>query len=118
MILICIYFYQCSLQHCNWDVSPPTKPINLTLKEFVENTERLKLNKWLYYDYKHLRQSLLDRPEIIDSFNWLKFGIDEELGQDGSNSTIWIGSKGAHTDCHQDTYGYNLVAQIHGRFVI
>ncbi|CAH1961837.1 unnamed protein product [Acanthoscelides obtectus] len=31
------------------------------------------------------------------------------------DSTIWIGSKGAHTPCHQDTYGFNLVHQIYGR---
>ncbi|XP_012235128.1 HSPB1-associated protein 1 [Linepithema humile] len=105
----------CSLQHRNWNVSPPVKPVDLTLEQFVKNSERLKYNKWLYYDYKHLRQCFLDKPEIINSFNWLKFGIDEELGRNGSNSTMWIGSKGAHTDCHQDTYGYNLVAQIHGR---
>ncbi|KAM0730102.1 HSPB1-associated protein 1 [Formica fusca] len=56
-----------------------------------------------------------DKPEIIESFNWLKFGVDKEFGENGLYSTIWIGSKGAHTDCHWDTYGYNLVAQIHGR---
>lgn len=72
---------------------------------------------WYYCDYKHIKEWLSDKTEIIDSFNWLKFGIDKELGKNGMHSTIWIGSKGAHTDCHWDTYGYNLVAQVHGRFV-
>lgn len=34
-------------------------------------------------------------------------GIDE--------TTLWIGSRGAHTPCHMDTYGCNLVAQVIGR---
>lgn len=32
-------------------------------------------------------------------------------------STVWIGSKGAHTPCHIDTYGINLVCQLYGRYV-
>lgn len=30
-------------------------------------------------------------------------------------STVWIGSTGAHTPCHQDLYGINLVAQVYGK---
>lgn len=105
----------CSLQHRNWKVSPPENLINFTLKDFVEKTTELEYNKWLYYDYKNMHEFFCDKPEIINSFNWLKFGIDEKMGRNGSNSTLWIGSKGSHTDCHQDSYGYNLVAQVHGR---
>ncbi|CAK8985942.1 unnamed protein product [Durusdinium trenchii] len=28
--------------------------------------------------------------------------------------TLWLGSKGARTPCHQDAYGHNIVAQIAG----
>ncbi|XP_050460442.1 HSPB1-associated protein 1 [Cataglyphis hispanica] len=98
-------------------ISSPTKLCKLTLREFfiaTGDTTKEGYDKWLYCDYKHIKE-FSDKPEIIEAFNWLKFGIDEEFGKNGLYSTIWIGSKGAHTDCHWDTYGYNLVAQIHGR---
>ena len=50
----------------------------------------------------------------LQSVKWDTFGLD---GRDGTDSTIWIGSAGASTCCHYDTYGFNLVAQIYGRFV-
>ena len=53
-----------------------------------------------------------DFPEVIDSVDWSGFGFS---GRNGNQSTIWIGSEGAYTPCHQDTYGCNLVAQICGR---
>ena len=52
-------------------------------------------------------------PKTLKSLNWSRFGFD----LDGKDSTIWIGNEGAHTNCHQDSYGCNLVAQIHGRLV-
>ncbi|XP_029661333.1 HSPB1-associated protein 1 isoform X1 [Formica exsecta] len=109
----CMY----TLQHHRRRISPPTKLCKLTLREFfiaTGDTTKEGYDKWLYCDYKHMKE-FSDKPEIIESFNWLKFGVDKEFGENGLYSTIWIGSKGAHTDCHWDTYGYNLVAQIHGR---
>ncbi|XP_025268884.1 HSPB1-associated protein 1 isoform X2 [Camponotus floridanus] len=107
----------CALQHHCQRINPPTKSCKLTLREFSIATGDMtkeRYDKWLYCDYKHMME-FNDKPEIIESLNWLKFGVDEEFGKNGLHSTIWIGSKGAHTDCHWDTYGYNLVAQIHGR---
>jgi len=46
--------------------------------------------------------------------DWSVFGFD---GRDGTQSTYWLGSQGANTVCHYDTYGCNLVAQIYGRCV-
>ena len=46
--------------------------------------------------------------------DWSVFGFD---GRDGTQSTYWLGSQGANTVCHYDTYGCNLVAQIYGRYV-
>jgi len=34
---------------------------------------------------------------------------------DGSQPALWIGSRGASSRLHYDSYGYNIVAQIHGR---
>ncbi|GAB1868354.1 HSPB1-associated protein 1 [Camponotus japonicus] len=108
--------YNKCTNHCQ-RINPPTKSCKLTLQEFSIATGDMtkeRYDKWLYCDYKHMME-FSDKPEIIESLNWLKFGVDEEFGKNGLHSTIWIGSKGAHTDCHWDTYGYNLVAQIHGR---
>ncbi|XP_029174147.1 HSPB1-associated protein 1 [Nylanderia fulva] len=105
-----------TLQHHHQRISS-IKFCELTLQEFFMATGDMTeegYDKWLYCDYKHMTE-FKDKPEIIESFNWLKFGVDKEFGKNGLRSTIWIGSKGAHTDCHWDTYGYNLVAQIHGR---
>lgn len=48
----------------------------------------------------------------FQSITWKKLGY-ESLG--AKDSTLWIGSTGAHTPCHQDLYGINLVAQVYGK---
>jgi HSPB1-associated protein 1 len=37
--------------------------------------------------------------------------VQENLGRDGA---LWVGTRGARTLCHQDTYGWNVVVQLHG----
>ncbi|XP_076234225.1 HSPB1 associated protein 1 isoform X2 [Calliopsis andreniformis] len=84
----------------------------MTLSEFIKSVKGNEDDrKWYYFDYKYMHEWFKNKPEIIDSVNWQRFGFDKV----GSDSTLWIGSKGAHTNCHQDSYGCNLVAQIHGR---
>ncbi|KAF0749530.1 HSPB1-associated protein 1, partial [Aphis craccivora] len=65
---------------------------------------------WLYFDYKYIGEKVDEN--IFKSISWKKFGY-ENLGP--KDSTLWIGSIGAHTPCHQDLYGINLVAQVHGK---
>lgn len=48
----------------------------------------------------------------MQAVDWSVFGLNN---RDGNDSTIWIGSEGCYTNCHYDTYGFNLVAQIYGR---
>lgn len=50
--------------------------------------------------------------DLLQDVLWSDFGYP---GRDGQESTIWIGTNGANTPCHQDTYGFNLVFQIQGR---
>ena len=59
--------------------------------------------------YKCLAMYFAD--QMVD---WSVFGLS---GRDGTQSTFWLGSRGAYTVCHYDTYGCNLVAQIYGRYV-
>ena len=93
-----------------WEVNCPT--ISMTLLEFIQKVNTNDSDKsWYYFDYKYMHEWFNDKPEVMESVNWERFGFDKT----GSDSTIWIGSKGAHTNCHQDSYGCNLVAQIHGR---
>ena len=67
---------------------------------------------WLYADYKYMSE-LCDRaPHLKDAVSWDMFGFE---GRTGNDSTLWVGSGGAFTPCHYDTYGINLVAQIFGK---
>ena len=71
---------------------------------------------WAYADYKYMVELFSDEDQAskIDEFciDWSEFGFDKRNAKD---STLWIGTQGAYTPCHFDTYGYNLVAQIYGR---
>ena len=44
-------------------------------------------------------------------FSWERLGHPDT---DGSESTLWAGTEGALTACHQDSYGENLVCQLAG----
>ncbi|XP_069689050.1 HSPB1-associated protein 1 isoform X2 [Periplaneta americana] len=92
--------------------------INLTMKEFVEwvhmreNAASDESDRWMYFDYKYMNEWFAQQPSILNAVTWKNFGFPERGGAD---STIWIGSDGAHTPCHMDVYGCNLVAQLYGR---
>lgn len=66
---------------------------------------------WIYADYKYMSQ-LCPQSELLTAVDWSVFGFP---GRDGRESTMWIGSEGASTPCHYDTYGCNLVAQLWGK---
>lgn len=66
---------------------------------------------WVYADYKHMCQLCEDFPDLLSSVDWGLFGFK---GRNGQDSTLWVGSQGAHTPCHYDTYGCNIVAQLSG----
>nr|CAD7202661.1 unnamed protein product [Timema douglasi] len=81
----------------------------LTMAEFfLEDTS----DSWLYFDYKYMHEWFQDHPNILQAVSWANLGFPERTG---SESTMWIGSSGAHTPCHIDTYGCNIVAQVMGR---
>lgn len=93
-----------------WDFKCKEK--SMTMKEFLETVKSLaQTNEWYYFDYKYIHEWFNDHPEILSSIDWQRFGFNQQ----GADSTLWIGSQGAHTNCHQDSYGCNLVTQIHGR---
>jgi HSPB1-associated protein 1 len=51
-----------------------------------------------------------DSP-LIHQLDWGRFGISTPA----TETNLWVGSAGATTACHYDTYGTNMVAQLHGR---
>ena len=65
---------------------------------------------FLYYGYKYMKD--IFEPEVLRMIDWTAFGYPE---RNGTESTFWLGTAGAHTPCHYDTYGCNLVAQLSGR---
>ncbi|XP_029795301.1 HSPB1-associated protein 1 isoform X1 [Suricata suricatta] len=67
---------------------------------------------WAYADYKYFVSLFDDKTDIFEDVIWSDFGFP---GRNGRESTLWIGSMGAHTPCHQDSYGCNLVFQVQGR---
>nr|CAD2195871.1 unnamed protein product [Meloidogyne enterolobii] len=71
---------------------------------------------WAYLDYRDILE-LLDE-ENASLVDWSKLNIfppssSSDL-ENWKDSTIWIGTPGAYTPCHYDTYGFNLHAQICG----
>jgi len=67
-------------------------------------------HRWAYWDYKYLAHLL--PAEHLAAFPWSNLGFPTRAGEE---STLWVGTKGANTPCHQDSYGTNLVAQLIGR---
>ncbi|XP_061226084.1 HSPB1-associated protein 1 isoform X1 [Neopsephotus bourkii] len=67
---------------------------------------------WAYADYKYIARIFEDKPEFFQDIRWSDFGFP---GRSGKESTLWIGSEGANTPCHLDSYGCNLVLQVQGR---
>ncbi|XP_065575885.1 HSPB1-associated protein 1 homolog isoform X2 [Artemia franciscana] len=65
----------------------------------------------IYGDVKH-RFRTGAKPYNSKYLSWDFVGLH---GRGANESTLWLGTKGAHTPLHSDSYGYNVVHQIHGR---
>lgn len=87
--------------------SPPSKKPKL-LHSSNPLTTFPSSQYWVYADYKYMTQLCSD---LVDAIDWSVFGFE---GRNGTQSTLWVGSEGACTPCHYDTYGSNLVAQLSG----
>nr|XP_033711656.1 HSPB1-associated protein 1 isoform X4 [Tursiops truncatus] len=94
--------------------------VEATLEEFLTwNCDRSSISGpfrdydhskfWAYADYKYFVSLFEDKTDIFQDVMWSDFGFP---GRNGQESTLWIGSMGAHTPCHLDTYGCNLVFQV------
>lgn len=69
-----------------------------------------KQSNWATHSYKDIRKLPAKCREGITFERLGFFNLDD--------ISFWLGSAGAHTPCHYDTYGYNIVVQVYGRFVV
>ncbi|KOB77200.1 putative reserved [Operophtera brumata] len=76
------------------------KSTNMTFKKFADTASSNE--EWMYFDYKYLHQWFSADDEIYKAVSWEQFGFP---GKGPTDTTLWVGSSGAHTPAHQDTYG-------------
>jgi len=98
------------LGHPQWERF--TETMEVKTRDYFDQEWRdrnLDRDKWSYFDYQYMSQII--KPDKLKCFSWSKFGL---VDRDGADSTLWMGTEGAHTPCHQDTYGCNLVCQVSG----
>ena len=92
--------------------SDDNAPASSSERQTSPLTNYSKTDYWIYADYKYMVHLFEDLPDVLSSVNWSMLGFTDRGGKD---STLWIGSEGANTPCHYDTYGCNFVAQLYGR---
>lgn len=71
-----------------------------------------------YSAYNYMNS--LSEASLLNSVRWSETGLFGPLGDgedDARKSTLWLGTTGAYTPCHMDTYGFNFVGQLTGRLV-
>ena len=74
---------------------------------------------WAYADYKRWHELFGEDDEAAaaaaECVDWDALVAGAADAVDGpSDSTLWFGSRGAHSALHQDTYGANIVVQLVG----
>lgn len=84
--------------------------LKMTLSEFLEmSNDDVPQESWSAYSYKNINECPINCREGVN-FSVLGFENIEDI-------SFWLGSKGAHTSCHYDTYGCNIVVQVYGKYV-
>lgn len=92
-----------------WEYCRKTMPMKCS--EFYSKYKNSKNDDdiWASYGYK----SINVLPDSCkDGISFTEFGFNDI---DTDDISFWLGSKGAHTSCHFDTYGCNIVVQVYGR---
>lgn len=99
--------------HILWETESPRR--STTAEDFIawaegrpSSIELPSSGYWGYVDYTYI---LHIHPQSSSLLDWRPLGVES----DGADSTLWLGTKGAYTPCHYDSYGFNLHAQLRGR---
>lgn len=82
----------------------------LTFNKFLARSKtEINKQRWHSHSYKDI-DSWPDN--LKDSISFEKLGFEKDVTKD---ILFWLGSEGANTPCHYDTYGFNIVVQVFGR---
>lgn len=100
-----------SLNKPQWEYCRGTKSMKCSefLLKYKDNNDNIKNDHWVSYGYKSINILPDDCKEGI---NFTEFGFNDI---DTNDISFWLGSKYAHTPCHYDAYGCNIVVQVYGR---
>lgn len=63
-------------------------------------------DRWASHSYKDIKTW---PNALCDTVNFAQLGFDN-----AQDILFWLGTRGANTPCHYDTYGFNIVVQIFG----
>lgn len=96
----------CHHQYPQWEFNRYTK--SMDAKEFLKRCRSSdSIDPWMSYGYKDLKNV----PDICrKDVNFDRLGFDSL-----DDISFWLGSTAAHTPCHYDTYGCNIVVQVYGK---
>lgn len=79
----------------------------MSFAEFYEKVQSGQFtDRWASHSYKDINSW---PAELRDGINFNQLGFD-----DAKDILFWLGSRGANTPCHYDTYGFNIVVQVFG----
>ena len=95
----------------NDDVTPGSANVPPSLRTNPLCLAAPSRDYWVYADYKYMCNTCVDAPALQQVIDWGVLGFK---GRGWRESVLWVGSQGACTPCHYDTYGFNLVAQLSG----
>ncbi|XP_039493972.1 lysine-specific demethylase 8 [Drosophila santomea] len=86
-----------------------TKATRLSMQQFLREYGVLteEQTHWAAYQYKGAD---VVPPSCRKGIDFSSFGFPDI----GDDFRFWLGSEGANTPCHYDTYGVNIVVQVHG----
>lgn len=82
----------------------------LTFNQFLNDSKSdSKKDRW----HSHSYMDITSWPASLkNSISFEKLGFGEDITKD---ILFWLGSAGANTPCHYDTYGFNIVVQVYGQ---
>lgn len=98
-----------SAKHCDLPYWERFRTNDLfTFSQFLENS-KCDNSRWFSHSYKDISSW----PDTLkESISFEKLGFAKSITED---ILFWLGSTGANTPCHYDTYGFNIVVQVYGR---
>ncbi|XP_017873189.1 PREDICTED: HSPB1-associated protein 1 [Drosophila arizonae] len=86
------------------------KHVKMSMQKFLHNftmTADKQPKEWAAYQYVRAHDI---PPSCLSGIDFKCFGFAEHQ----NDYSLWLGSKGANTPCHYDTYGVNIVVQAYG----